>query len=707
MRILRDVVTLLLASALAFVPIAAVHSCAEAHPLADTGDSSGSTQAETSARDSANAQASASSSAQSNSNAQANLNAQTLNSYYLTNGNFVTSVKLQNPWGACWAFAIASAVESSILKAQAKLDGDYDQREAECADAASPKLSGLGGAVDVSERAIAWLSHQLQTEDSAGDQAGEGLYRVNANDYTTQLAGGNFSIVEAALAARQGLLSENTAPYQYNGYRAGSIPWYSSANEGVDARQFDWSVSDGLRNVNDIGWYISGVVELPSPAITQYDFASGTVNYTGYDADATLDVKQALIDLGAVAISLEAETSLPGDVRSTSHFDYSTWSQYNSANAVYTNHAVSIVGWDDSYSAANFSGTESGQPPADGAWLCKNNWGSDDLYDALGGSASATHWGISDAGRASGFFWLSYYDHTITSPTAFEVSPLDESHDSLYQYDYLGMSEYSEPSSYMDVLRVGNVFTAESTELLKSVTAQTFREDETVTCWIYTLPMEDDEKSDQDDGADSNDGGSNSDDNNGGNGNNDSSNNSGNSSDEPNAIELTESDSAARTVIYSEQVDINAADGGPTGDGTLVSTTERTFDHAGFHELELDSPVLVAAGQRFAVVERVQANVPLEDENAEASYLNLELAFRDPPSEGAPIETMAQVVANPGETYVSIQPDLWMSLEEFNGWYEAAQEGGAEMTFGNALVKALTNKTSMGSGEQVYELVAL
>ena len=97
------------------------------------------------------------------------------------------------------------------------------------------------------------------------------------------------------------------------------------------------------------------------------------------------DVKQAVTDYGAVSISYFTDSS------------YSTSKYFNSATAGYYcydntghNHAVTIVGWDDNYSADNFVN----KPEGDGAWIVRNSWGD---YFGQGG-----------------YFYLSYYDVSIS-----------------------------------------------------------------------------------------------------------------------------------------------------------------------------------------------------------------------------------------------------------------------------------------------------
>lgn len=585
--------------------------------------------------------------------AASTVNAAAAPRYFLTNLGQVTTAKIQKPWGACWAFAVAGAIESAILKAEAAAAGqDQRQLPATSPAFAAPDLANLPTAPDVSERAIAWFAHEPQSEASGGAQAGEGFFLTEATP-EEQLSAGNSATAAAALTAWQSLISEAAAPYEYNGYEPGaSEAWYGS-NPAFDACQEDWSLPDGLRITEDVGWRVSEVLRLRSPANV-----SAIGEYTGYTAQATDAIKRTLVDVGGVAVALSMEQNIPTDVwngnsanaEPSDSFTFSTWSQFNSESAVTQNHAALIVGWDDAYPAANFQGTASGKPPADGAWLCKNSWGNDGLFASLGGVDEATRWGLPDAnGQASGYFWLSYYDHAIADVEAFAVTPVEESADVLYQHDHLGAAEYVVPVRYSTHVQAVNVFTAEDVQLLEAVTAWTFEPDAGCSVTVGVLPVG--------------------------------------------------FDAAAASPDELMAASAPAAHAGAV------------FADAGFHTLDLDAPVLVTAGQQFTLTLEIAAdasgfNADEGQVRAEAStYLGLEVAYLDPAGQA----TAAACVVNAGETFVNVGSG-WQTVADLNA--ERAAERArlgqeADFVYGNAIVKGLANVTTMADPARVYQVVPL
>lgn len=559
--------------------------------------------------------------------------------YYLTNAGAVTDVKFQNPWGSCWAFAGVAALESSYLKASGAVTGEGEAQD--------PLLSGLTRSPNLSEHALAWFNHEAQTEQSAGSQAGEGtFYNEGENTPGNQILGGMPYQVESAWTAWQCLVNDSTAPYTYcdeKGFHTQDGSWWTidfnkpvepDPNNTNDARNKDWSLDPSLRTAEDTGIRVSETIELPSPATVDRDEDTGVKTYGGYNATATEAIKQTLVDVGAVSITYLSDNSQPAESPDQKYnsdfFSYDEWCQYNNGTNPSVDHSVTIVGWDDDYPAANFTGTVGGSPRddgypngGDGAWLVKNSWGSDSFCADRGYEPDdLLRWGIYDEDKFSGFFWLSYYDHTIANPVAYRVASDDQVCGNNYQYDYLGVAQIPVAPVMQGDISVANVFTAEGFEELEAVSAWTFSQSATVKARVYLL----------DDGAKN-----------------------------------------------------------PT-DGKLVAEKSQEFAFGGFHTMMLDAPVRLSEGQRFAVVESVPTEVADSEtgELVQGGYLNLESAYNAALTES--YETSARAIANDGETYITEDGgSTWDSVDEVNQAIAEGSGGEADVIYGSALIKAFTN----------------
>lgn len=153
----------------------------------------------------------------------------------------------------------------------------------------------------------------------------------------------------------------------------------------------------------------------------------------------------------------------------TSMYYYNNSTFYSPANysyyydeALIPNHAVAIVGWNDSFDRNRFSQV----PPGDGAFIMKNSWGSD--------------WGD------SGYFYVSYYDSNAGNGSSVFTAENPDNYEYIYQYDPFGWVSslgYTNPTAWC-----ANVFTANSEEALKAVSFYTTDSNCNYEIYIYTNP---------------------------------------------------------------------------------------------------------------------------------------------------------------------------------------------------------------------------
>ena len=235
--------------------------------------------------------------------------------------------------------------------------------------------------------------------------------------------GGNVEMAANSLLDWEGAVNEDVVPYTIDYIRQ------------VENEQLDDSLAYGKDVAHVQNFY--------------------RVNITSRD-----DVKKAVMDYGAVSISYWSDQSSDW---STDNYNSST-AAYYCPNAYTSNHAVTIVGWDDDYSADNFATT----PDGNGAWIVRNSWGS--------------YYGN------EGYFYLSYYDKSIYTVGYALEAELSDNYDNNYQYDGAMLYGYM---GYGGSNKYANIFEAKAnqdgSENIKAVSFMTGRSTNlNYTVSIYT-----------------------------------------------------------------------------------------------------------------------------------------------------------------------------------------------------------------------------
>ncbi len=260
---------------------------------------------------------------------------------------------------------------------------------------------------DYSEAHMVWFAHRKNTADITDPTYGEGI-----DAELPYKSGGNWKDVLTALSRWNGLAEESDYPfYPYN---------------------LDAMGNYGEENRMDTG--------------------SDIIIKSAERMNGNEDIKQWIMDNGAVSIAF---------YKGTKYFKQngSQYSYYCDTDTR-INHGVTIVGWDDNYSVDNFNA--SCKPSADGAWLIKDSWGTDE-YD-------------------NGYFWLSYEDASIEQQVGYTTQKRGDLRNN---YTYNGDS-YNTKAGTDNRMAAANVFTAKEHEILSEVAFYTGNTNVTLDISIYT-----------------------------------------------------------------------------------------------------------------------------------------------------------------------------------------------------------------------------
>ena len=327
--------------------------------------------------------------------------------------NYVTSVKNQNPYGSCWAHAAMASVESYMIKFGIPV--------------------GTGSAATTSTN-LSETQHCFFNYTSAYDAEG-----MLTGDKTTLSgsdgcldSGGNGEMSAYTLQRWTGAASESVSALAYS--KASTV-----ASSGLNSQ---YAYGSNICHVQNSEW-------IPGSSVD--------------------DVKRAIMEYGAGNISYY-ETG-----NAYTYICTIDTSSQDSSSHKWANHAITVVGWDDSIAVSNF---KPNKPSKTGAWICKNSWGTGYF--------------------SSGYCYISYEDTSVLEGYIYfyDAESIDNyAHN--YQYDgtcnpvcygkgWPSGSDYY--VGFANDTKVANVFTAKGSECLKAIAFCNWDEAMNYTVEIYKNP---------------------------------------------------------------------------------------------------------------------------------------------------------------------------------------------------------------------------
>ncbi len=254
-----------------------------------------------------------------------------------------------------------------------------------CAESSllSKKLISMEEA-DLSERHLAYF-HYHTPEDPLGNAVGDQLLIRGEKNYLER--GGSDKMAAFSLANWVGFAHENVAPYN-----AKEMP--EDLEENV--------AYQNIAHLKNVYWVAPSDID---------------------------QIKSLIMKMGAAKVG-----AYGGSENLQKYYNYHTGAYFSDVSK--TNHEVTVIGWDDTYSVENFN--SNCRPTSDGAWLAKNSWGE--------------NWGD------EGYFWISYEDAPLNS-TSFAFFDVGNTEEYQHNYHYDGVSGTSS-WGFSNGCKIANIYTA-------------------------------------------------------------------------------------------------------------------------------------------------------------------------------------------------------------------------------------------------------
>lgn len=362
---------------------------------------------------------------------------------------YMTSVKNQESTSICWTFSAMAALESNLIKNN--LASSY---------------------TDLSEVHLAYSTFYGTNSDSNDDTAKES-YSVVRGTWTS--VGGNRSLTTGTLSRWYGAADEVKAPFAYTKRTVSELNSLISKKDSSVRMTNSYWLPEITRFVSDtdmVGTFRESALNTVKEAIMEYGsveigmnsstlsgslgassteeglFSSGFQTeelaeepVSQEDADSGDAFESALEEKGFESSEEEKDFESVEDAKEDV-LGSSNNNVYYSGIRVSPNHAVLLVGWDDS------KVTGASRP---GAFLFKNSWGSSQ--------------------GEYGYYWISYYDKSIRYPTVYVAENTgtgDASTTINNQMDGTGYGSYISPGSHKQIAG-GNVFTSKEPQYIRQV----------------------------------------------------------------------------------------------------------------------------------------------------------------------------------------------------------------------------------------------